>query len=97
MSNMKIRPIIPSDDPKIAAIIRSNLEEFHLDIPLSVCLRAVGVGTSRNSQVGAHLLSYCIYPQRCLLPISDKYSRFWADGKSLHFSTMCRGCFFHTI
>ncbi len=33
MSNMKIRPIIPSDDPKIAAIIRSNLEEFHLDIP----------------------------------------------------------------
>ena len=33
MSNIRIRPIIPSDDPKIAAIIRSNLEEFHLDIP----------------------------------------------------------------
>ena len=33
MSNIRIRRIIPSDDPKIAAIIRSNLEEFHLDIP----------------------------------------------------------------
>lgn len=33
MSGLQIRPIIPSDDSKIAAIIRSNLEEFHLDIP----------------------------------------------------------------
>lgn len=32
MCKIRIRPIIPSDDPKIAAIIRSNLEEFHLDI-----------------------------------------------------------------
>ena len=28
-----IRPIVPADDAKIAQIIRSNLEKFHLDIP----------------------------------------------------------------
>lgn len=28
-----IRPIQPADDPSIAAIIRANLEAYHLDIP----------------------------------------------------------------
>lgn len=28
-----IRPIQPDDDPKIAAIIRANLEAYHLDLP----------------------------------------------------------------
>ena len=33
MCNDRIRPIIASDDPKIAKIIRDNLKKFHLDIP----------------------------------------------------------------
>ena len=33
MSDYIIRPITPEDDPKIARIIRDNLERFHLDIP----------------------------------------------------------------
>ena len=32
----KVRPIMKSDDPWIAAIIRTNLEKFHLDIPGTV-------------------------------------------------------------
>lgn len=32
----KVRPIMKSDDPLIAAIIRTNLEKFHLDIPGTV-------------------------------------------------------------
>ena len=28
-----IRPILPADDARMAWIIRSNLEQFHLDIP----------------------------------------------------------------
>ena len=33
MSDYRIRPITSADDPKIAKIIRDNLECFHLDIP----------------------------------------------------------------
>ncbi len=33
MYTYQIRPITPADDPKIARIIRDNLERFHLDIP----------------------------------------------------------------
>ena len=33
MCNYIIRPILASDDLKIAKIIRDNLEQFHLDIP----------------------------------------------------------------
>lgn len=33
MCNDRIRPIVASDDPKIAKIIRDNLKKFHLDIP----------------------------------------------------------------
>ena len=33
MDTYQIRPITPADDPKIARIIRDNLERFHLDIP----------------------------------------------------------------
>ncbi len=32
-TDTRIRPITPEDDPRIAAIIRANLEERHLDIP----------------------------------------------------------------
>lgn len=36
MSEYIIRYITPSDDPKIAEIIRNNLRKFHLDIPGTV-------------------------------------------------------------
>ncbi|MGN0682696.1 MAG: GNAT family N-acetyltransferase [Oscillospiraceae bacterium] len=36
MCDYIIRPITPSDNPKIAKIIRDNLERFHLDIPGTV-------------------------------------------------------------
>lgn len=33
MRSITIRPITPSDDPKIAGIVRENLRTYHLDIP----------------------------------------------------------------
>ena len=33
MNNLKIRPILSSDNAEIAGIIRQNLKTFHLDIP----------------------------------------------------------------
>ena len=36
MNDYIIRPITPSDNPKIANIIRDNLKRFHLDIPGTV-------------------------------------------------------------